>query len=63
MRILKYRDGMVTVNYTPALRSALLATLQAMRRDYGARQVSRSHESPARCRACGYRAQCGLDLA
>jgi len=61
--VLKYRDGTVTVNYTPALRSALLATLHAMRRDYSARQVSRSHERPARCRACGQRAQCGMNLA
>ena len=56
--VLKYRDGTATVNYTPALRAELLATLQAMRRDFEARQVSRSHENPARCRACGFRSHC-----
>lgn len=56
--VIKYRDGTVPVNYTPALRSELLATLQAMRRDYGARQVFRDHENPWRCRACGFRFRC-----
>ena len=56
--VLKYRDGTVTVNYVPALREELLATLEAMRRDYGARQVPRSHKSPARCQACAFRSRC-----
>jgi len=61
--VLRYRDGTVSINYTAALRSAVLATLQAMRQDYGAPRVSRSHDSPARCRACGLRSHCGEALA
>ena len=61
--VLKYRDGTLTVEYTRALRGTLLATLQAMRRDYAAPEVPRSHDSLARCRACGQRGQCGVSLA
>jgi CRISPR-associated exonuclease Cas4 len=60
--LLKYRDATVAVDYSPTLRSALLAVLQAMRQDYGAPQVSRNHDSAGRCRACGLRSCCGQAL-
>jgi CRISPR-associated exonuclease Cas4 len=61
--LLKYRDGTVTVEYTPSLRNALLATLQAMRQDHHAGGVSRSHDHLARCRACGFQLHCTEALA
>jgi predicted Zn-ribbon and HTH transcriptional regulator len=36
--------------------------LVQMRRDLGAHDVERSHDDPARCRACGYRDRCGQGL-
>ena len=60
--ILRYEDATVSVNYTEALRDELLATLSAMRRATRARDVPRSHEEPARCRACGFRTECGQAL-
>ena len=60
--LLKYRDVTVAVDYSPPLRSALLAVLQAMRQDYGAPRVGRNHDSAGRCRACGLRSYCGEAL-
>jgi CRISPR-associated exonuclease Cas4 len=57
--LLKYRDKTFQVEFTDELRARLLDTLAAMRRDWTAREVARSHTEPARCRACGYRAVCG----
>jgi CRISPR-associated exonuclease Cas4 len=61
--ILKYRDQTFEIDYTPALRAELLATLDAMRRCLDARDVDRSHQEPARCHGCGYREQCDQRLA
>jgi CRISPR-associated exonuclease Cas4 len=61
--ILKYEDEAFELDYTPALRADLLATLSSMRRDLGAAQVDRSHEQAERCRGCGYREQCDQRLA
>jgi len=61
--VLKYRDKTVTVSYTPALRSALLATLRAMRQDRTDARVPRSHDHAARCRACGFCLDCVEALA
>ncbi len=60
--ILKYGDRAFEVDYTPALRAELLETLDAIRRDLGARDVDRSHDEPARCQGCGYRDQCDQRL-
>jgi CRISPR-associated exonuclease Cas4 len=61
--IIKYADKAFEVDYTPALRSELLDSLAAMRRDRRARGVDRGHDEPARCRGCGYRAECEQSLA
>jgi CRISPR-associated exonuclease Cas4 len=61
--ILKYRDGAFEVDYTPALRTELLDTLDAIRADLRARDVGRSHEEPGRCRGCGYGEKCGQGLS
>jgi len=60
--IIKYNDHAFEVEYTPALRSDLVEVLVQMRRDLGAHDVERSHDDPARCRACGYRDRCGQGL-
>jgi len=61
--VLRYRDGSVAVSYTPELRRMLLAMLRAIRQNSSARWVSRSHDSPVRCRACGFRSRCKEALA
>jgi len=60
--IVKYRDRAFEVDYSPMLRSSLIEILGAMRRGLEAPVVDRSHEDGARCRACGYRAQCDQAL-
>lgn len=59
--LLKYADAVFEIEYTPALRDELLMLLDAMR---GSRKgvVSRSHEEPGRCAACGYRPVCDQAL-
>jgi CRISPR-associated exonuclease Cas4 len=61
--ILKYGDRAFEVDYTPALRTELLRTLDGIRRDLGARDVDRDHDDPARCRGCGFRDRCDQRLA
>jgi CRISPR-associated exonuclease Cas4 len=61
--ILKYDDRAFELDYTPTLRAELLDSLEAIRRDLHARHVARSHQQPARCAGCGYRARCDERLA
>jgi CRISPR-associated exonuclease Cas4 len=56
--LIRYADKTLVVDYTPALEAELRTLLAAIRADDGAANVPRSHESPARCRACGFREQC-----
>ena len=60
--LLKYRDAVFQVELTDELRARLLDTLAAMRHDFAARDVARSHAEPRRCHACGYRDECGQAL-
>jgi CRISPR-associated exonuclease Cas4 len=60
--IVKYDDRAFEVDYTPTLRAELLDSLDAIRRDLHAGHVARSHEEPARCAGCGYRARCDQRL-
>ena len=46
------------VRYTRELEDALLDTLEWMRQDLRDGQADRSHDDPARCRACGYAHDC-----
>jgi CRISPR-associated exonuclease Cas4 len=61
--LLQYADRTLAVDYTPALEAELRALLDALRADAGAPEVHRSHGSPARCRACGFRPVCDESLA
>jgi CRISPR-associated exonuclease Cas4 len=60
--LLKYRDQVFQIDFTPDLRARLLSTLDQMRRDATARDVPRDHDELARCRACGFRQECGQAL-
>lgn len=60
--LIKYADKTLAVDYTPALESDLMAVLDDIRADAGENDVPRSHDSAARCRACGFREVCGEEL-
>ncbi len=61
--IIHYRNRDFAVDYTRELESALLDILAEMRRDETRREVDCSHNSPARCRGCGFRRICDQRLA
>jgi len=56
--LIQYADRTLAVNYTRELEAELLGLLDNMRAEAAADDVARSHESAARCRACGLRAVC-----
>jgi CRISPR-associated exonuclease Cas4 len=56
--IIKYADRAFEIDYTPALETALLDTLDAMRANLTEGEAARSHNEPARCVHCGYRHAC-----
>ncbi|WP_376792926.1 CRISPR-associated protein Cas4 [Thermoflexus sp.] len=60
---IRYRDRTFRVDYTAERRDELLEVLAAMRRDLERGEAHRQHRSPARCRACGFRAICDEALA
>jgi CRISPR-associated exonuclease Cas4 len=61
--LLHYPGRTFAIDYTPALEKALIQVLDEMRAREHQRQVDCSHQSPARCRACGYRPECDQRLA
>ena len=60
--LLKYADALYEVDFTQELRSELLDTMGQMRRSRAAQNVSRSHDQPAKCLACGFREVCDETL-
>jgi CRISPR-associated exonuclease Cas4 len=60
--ILQYADRRYDIPYSAELETELTDIIAAMRRTLGD-EMDRSHESPERCRACGFRAQCDQSLA
>ena len=60
--LLKYRDAVYRIEFDEETRGALLEVMDALRRDADAREVARNHDQARRCRACGYRAECGQAL-
>jgi CRISPR-associated exonuclease Cas4 len=56
--IIKYADRTFEIDYTPALETALLDTLDAMRANLNEGAAARSHDEPGRCVRCGYRQAC-----
>jgi CRISPR-associated exonuclease Cas4 len=59
--LIRYKDATVRIDYTAAMRSRLLETLDELRASRSQDEVKRSHRDPARCRACGVRHACGSD--
>ncbi len=59
---LRYQDRVDRIDFTPELEQRLLDLLTEMRRAERRGLPDRSHHSPARCRACGYRALCDQRL-
>ncbi len=60
--LIKYADKILRVEFTSALEAELLELLDQMCADAEAGDVARSHSSPARCRACGFREVCEESL-
>lgn len=61
--ILRYPQTTFKVAYTPELREDLFATVAEIRgAATGGPAVDRSHSSPARCAACGFREVCDQRL-
>lgn len=60
--ILHYPNRTFAIDFTPQLENALLGVLDEMRSQERRKEVSRSHESPARCSHCGYRSVCDQAL-
>jgi CRISPR-associated exonuclease Cas4 len=56
--VLIYARHRWEIAFTEERREQLVQTLSEMRADLEAVEVARSHEQPARCRACGVRAAC-----
>jgi len=56
--LIQYADRTLAVDYTRDLEAELLSLLDDMRADASAADVARSHDSAARCRACGLRGVC-----
>lgn len=56
--LLRYATHTFRLEYTPAIRAELLTILADMDADRLAADVPRSHDQPARCRGCGFYAQC-----
>ncbi len=61
--IIHYENRDFAIDYTPELEAALLEILNEMRSDERRSDVDCSHDSPARCRGCGYRKICDQRLA
>jgi CRISPR-associated exonuclease Cas4 len=61
--LLRYATGTFRLPYTAAVRESLLELLDEMRADRQADDVPRSHEQAARCRGCGFNADCTDRLA
>lgn len=56
--LLRYEEQTFRIPYDRSARRTVLATLDAMRRDFAKRDVPRSHAEPARCHFCGHRERC-----
>ena len=60
--VIRYADRAFEVDYTAAMKRALLLVLEDMRVQAGADDAARSHDEPHRCYVCGYRAVCDQRL-
>jgi CRISPR-associated exonuclease Cas4 len=61
--ILHYANRTYAIDYTQELETALLALLEEMHEEGRRHSVNRSHDSPERCRRCGFLESCDQALA
>jgi CRISPR-associated exonuclease Cas4 len=61
--ILHYSDRTYRIDYTVELEQATRATIADIREREHQREIHRSHETPGRCRGCGYRFTCQEKLS
>jgi CRISPR-associated exonuclease Cas4 len=61
--LIQYSNQTLSVDYTAALEAELLELLDDIRAEASAEDSARSHDSPARCAACGFREVCDEALA
>lgn len=61
--LIKYDDGVYSMDYSPELEHALIDTLSCMRADVDVAEVQRSHRAVGRCRGCGLHTDCTDSLA
>lgn len=60
--LLRYATHTFRVEYTTAHRAEILATIAEMHHDHTHPDCPRSHQQTARCRGCGFWAQCDQSL-
>jgi CRISPR-associated exonuclease Cas4 len=60
--LLRYRNRTFAIDFTAEMEDNLLERLAEMRLQEKAGEAGRSHQSPARCAACGYRQMCNQRL-
>jgi CRISPR-associated exonuclease Cas4 len=60
--LIHYEDRTFSIRYTQRLERELLNTIEWMREDLGDGRADRSHNDPARCRACNYAVYCDQRL-
>ena len=60
--LIRYAQRTFAIDYTAALESELKSLLEELRTFRRKRNVQRSHESPGRCRRCGYQSVCEESL-
>ena len=60
--LLRYRNRTFAIDFTAELEASLLDRLAEMRLQERAGEANRSHQSTARCAACGYRQICDQRL-
>lgn len=61
--LIKYADKTWAVDYTPTMETRIESLLDEIRADSTAGDIPRSHNSTARCRACGFWDVCDERLA
>lgn len=60
--LLRYADHTFRIEYTAAHRTEIVTTIVAMQYDHTHPDCPRSHQQTARCRGCGFWAQCDQSL-
>jgi len=60
--LLRYRNRTFEIDFSAELEASLLDRLAEIRQQEKVGEANRSHQSPARCAACGYRQVCNQRL-